>query len=266
MNVASRMETTGTPNKIQMSTETANLLIEAGKSKWVVPRPDVVLAKGKGELRTFWFKRNASSAGSVRSLSILDDGDTGATGEEEFMSDASLHPTLQMNDMSRTKRLIDYNVEVLAKLLHQIVIRRASYPPEMSTRNQRKNLRAREGLVIDEVKDIVDLPQFDVSAFKKQIDPDSISISPRVHEQLVHFVTRIADLYRPNAFHSFEHASHVTQSVTKLLGRITNPADIHDRSGEQHKVAAQFHDHTFGISSDPLTQLAVVLSALIHDA
>jgi len=31
------------------------------------------------------------------------------------------------------------------------------------------------------------------------------------------------------------------------------------------KLASKMHDHTYGITSDPLTQFAVVLSALIHD-
>jgi Adenylate and Guanylate cyclase catalytic domain len=265
MNVASRMETTGEPSKIQVSTETADLLIEAGKLKWVFPREDVVFAKGKGELRTFWLQISPSFSGSLTSLSMLDDSDADL-GEEECMNEGSGHQAVQTGDTTRTKRLIDYNVDILSQLLHRIVVRRASSPPKMSTRNQRKSLMAREGPVLDEVQDIIELPQFDANTFKKQIDPDSISLSPRVHAQLVMFVTQVADLYRPNPFHSFEHASHVTQSVTKLLGRITNPVEIHDRSGAQHEVAAQFHDHTFGISSDPLTQFAVVLSALIHDA
>jgi hypothetical protein len=98
VNVASRIETTGVPNKIHMSTETADLLIEAGKAMWVVPREGMVLAKGKGELRTFWFNMNATSSGSVRSSERDDDGD----GEEAFTSAASLNQALQTNDMSKT--------------------------------------------------------------------------------------------------------------------------------------------------------------------
>jgi hypothetical protein len=32
------------------------------------------------------------------------------------------------------------------------------------------------------------------------------------------------------------------------------------------KMASTLHDHTYGITSDPLTQFAGVFSALIHDA
>ena len=50
-------------------------------------------------------------------------------------------------------------------------------------------------------------------------------------------------------------------SVTKLLSRIVAPDNEQVTESE-----ATLHDHTYGITSDPLTQFAVVLSALIHDA
>ena len=49
-------------------------------------------------------------------------------------------------------------------------------------------------------------------------------------------------------------------SVSKLLSRIVAP-DI-DVDGDN--VAHDLHDHTYGITSDPLTQFAVVISALIR--
>ena len=53
-----------------------------------------------------------------------------------------------------------------------------------------------------------------------------------------------------------EHASHVAMSIDKLLKRII--AD-----GQK---SADAHDYTHGITSDPIAQFAIVLSALIHDA
>jgi hypothetical protein len=67
-------------------------------------------------------------------------------------------------------------------------------------------------------------------------------------------------------FDSFEHASHVTMSVSKLLCRIVAPSDInYDEISTQRVLASRLHDRTYGITSDPLTQFACVLSALIHD-
>lgn len=54
-------------------------------------------------------------------------------------------------------------------------------------------------------------------------------------------------------------------SVSKLLSRIVAPAEIMDQGDGTGNLASALHDHTFGITSDPLTQFSVVLSALIHD-
>ena len=54
-------------------------------------------------------------------------------------------------------------------------------------------------------------------------------------------------------------------SVVKLLSRIVAPSEAEfARSGKTEKTYS-LHDHTYGITSDPLTQFACVLSALIHD-
>ena len=52
-------------------------------------------------------------------------------------------------------------------------------------------------------------------------------------------------------------------SVIKILSRVVAPSDIDLGDGEQ-KVKS-LHDHTYGITSDPLTQLACAVTALIHD-
>jgi 3'5'-cyclic nucleotide phosphodiesterase len=49
-------------------------------------------------------------------------------------------------------------------------------------------------------------------------------------------------------------------SVIKLMSRIVAPSDQNINEN-----AATLHDHTYGITSDPLTQFACVFSALIHD-
>ena len=57
-------------------------------------------------------------------------------------------------------------------------------------------------------------------------------------------------------------ASHVMMSVIKLLSRIVAPTEIDCDTDDE---AATLHDHTFGITSDPLTQFACALGALLHD-
>ena len=88
-------------------------------------------------------------------------------------------------------------------------------------------------------------------------------------KQLRNYVTLIAKAYRDNPFHNFEHASHVTMSAVKLLNRIVAPEQFILKSSpdasSKGQIASTLHDHTYGITSDPLTQFACLFAALIHD-
>jgi hypothetical protein len=76
-------------------------------------------------------------------------------------------------------------------------------------------------------------------------------------------------MYRTNHFHNFEHASHVAASVRKLLSRIVSLDDSANGLQGQRSFAdvdlVDLAGHSYGITSDPLTQFAVVFSAIIHD-
>lgn len=62
-------------------------------------------------------------------------------------------------------------------------------------------------------------------------------------------------------------AKDVTMSVVKLLSRIVAPQNVDYRGAKTRQdVEGTLHDHTYGITSDPLTQFAAVFSALVHDA
>ena len=52
-------------------------------------------------------------------------------------------------------------------------------------------------------------------------------------------------------------------SVTKLMSRIVAPSHLDGKDND--RIAETLHDHTYGITSDPLTQFACAFSALIHD-
>jgi hypothetical protein len=117
--------------------------------------------------------------------------------------------------------------------------------------------------VLDEVKEIIELPSQSITY---QRDPDSIQLSPAVVRQVEEFVRVIADMYRNNPFHSFSHASHVVQSTVKLLSRIVRKESIdYDDMCYKEQSGDALHKFTFGITSDPITQFACVLAALIHD-
>ena len=113
------------------------------------------------------------------------------------------------------------------------------------------------------------MPKFDAREMNQQ-DQVAIDLDHAVKNQVHAYVTGIAATYRDNPFHSFEHASHVTQSVIKLLSRIVAPSYVDDQettaSGNDLDTADKLHDHTYGITSDPLTQFACAFSSLIHDS
>jgi hypothetical protein len=53
-------------------------------------------------------------------------------------------------------------------------------------------------------------------------------------------------------------------ATNKLLKRIVAP-DIAMEKAQSCDIASELHNYTHGINSDPLTILAILFSALIHD-
>lgn len=69
MNTASRMESNGVKGRIHISQETADELAAKGKGAWVTPREDKVVAKGKGELQTYWVSPREATTANQSDLS-----------------------------------------------------------------------------------------------------------------------------------------------------------------------------------------------------
>ena len=276
MNTTARIESTSRTGRIQLSSETAKLLIQGGKGHWIEKRHDEISVKGKGTLQTYWLTciKGRYCGGE----------DSGSHGDGATVDDASDERSETLLSSggggvnNKTSRLIDWNTETLVSLLKQIAARRSVTP------NHSKNgamecsrLCAIEKIQsshpLDEVQEIIHLPEYDAEAVCSQKTIESYEIDQVVVDQVREYVTLIAGMYRPNAFHNFEHASHVTMSVTKLLSRIVAPKDLAtggagDSAGDNLDVGVShevLHDHTYGITSDPLTQFSCAFSALIHD-
>jgi hypothetical protein len=258
MNTASRMESTSTKGSIQLSNDAATLLKEGGKGHWITPREDLVDAKGKGAMQTFWLIQGIKSEPS-RTSSIV-------VGTSYEVPDGRL-PSVDSMEEDGTEtdevvgRLIDWNVQVMMSLIQKIMALRGKR--RISIYNQGLAFSNSGGQIIDEVKPVIHLPKFSADAIRKS--DDYITIPPAVQTELRDYVSQIAASYNDNPFHNFEHASHVCLSTHKLLKRITRPDEV-NYDHKKEDVALDLHEHTYGISSDPLTQLAVVFSALIHDA
>jgi hypothetical protein len=253
MNTASRMESTGIPGRIQISQETAHLLLAAGKEDWYSARESKVEAKGKGALQTYFLNVPSSSQPDS-------DGGSVHSAASDQRDGNYVDPAISAE---KRNRVAEWTIEVLSKLLKEIVASRKSSGIDAEPRSYIEEVEVSlsadkgEKRVIDEVAEVIHLANY--TQFKKQKQTAAnIDLDKKVLSELRNYVQTIATLYNDNAFHNFDHANHVVMSVNKLLSRIVSP-DIDDFS-EQN-----LHDCTYGITSDPLVQFACVFSALIHD-
>lgn len=90
VNTAARMETTGMIGRIHLSAETATLLTDQhDMGHLITKRADVVKAKGKGELQTYWLASKTTSAKSrrvarsIKSATTYTSGSGDSSGEQQ---------------------------------------------------------------------------------------------------------------------------------------------------------------------------------------
>jgi class 3 adenylate cyclase len=149
MNTASRMESTGKRDCIQISQETADLLIAAGKKNWITPREERVVAKGKGELQTYWVSAESNQGQTDRSESNISSEDCDDDGRKESTSDVEHqheYPTVS----SKMARLIEWNADVLLRLLKQVEAGKVKLDDKVRTYDGRSN----DITPLDEVKEV----------------------------------------------------------------------------------------------------------------
>lgn len=275
VNTAARMESNGAPGMIQISQTTADLLIAAGKEQWVRPRADLVLAKGKGKMKTFWVEtsRKSTKSGMGERPKSIDGSDISDDMVSIDLSQDPSQDSLLTGQTAKVMRLVEWNVEILYGLLKKVVAGRDHGRPKLSKgngvallmREEEMRLNSKCGSILDEVVDAIEMPRFDPRMARRLFESESLSLEPIVKTQLHEFVLRISSMYRDLPFHNFEHASHVAMSSAKLLKRIIDPADQHAEDKKEHEIARNLHRKTFGISSDPLMQFTLVFAALICD-
>ena len=224
-------------------------------------------------------------------------------GNSLFIGKGSIHSfTSSSSRKSKVmeQRQVRWNVEHLGKLLKKIVATRnddvvgakwEALVKQVQSLSHNRSNRAFGATVLDEMEEAIEFPFTQCGAIKYRRDPDTIVLPRAVQDQLTDYVSTIASWYQDNPFHSFSHATHVGQSVYKLINRIeathekllsgTNKGmgdipengSVSESGGSNSDLMSASSstssnnnvDATFAIATDPVAQFACVLATLIHD-
>ena len=205
------MESTGAPNRIQVSAAFAEHIKKANRSHWIRQREDLVDVKGKGSLQTYWLEFKGDKGGA-----------TGETGSEPFSEGESRAFTDETSSAmfvhsefkdqvaqliggvddgkgrlsQKIERLVDWNVDILTAILKQIVAQRESNGVVADSDKRLTQIeKEAKNVPLDEVQEIITLPDFRRG---RQCDPATIRIDDKVVEQLHSFIVQIARMYQQN--------------------------------------------------------------------
>lgn len=150
-------------------------------------------------MQTYWL----ALSDQVRSSFVAKEGirKEGTSSMPDFDLFGQSARNLSPEDDPKIKRLIDWNVESLARLMKQIVARRNAWNQASSEsfgRPPSEEALDKGETFLDEVKEIIKLPKFDASLVRKQDDVESIVLPIDAVEELRDYVTCIASMYRDN--------------------------------------------------------------------
>ena len=206
MNTCARIESSGKAGHIQCSKETAELIEKGGKGGWLDKRADTVAVKGKqGRLQAYWVAVPRERTESVNSVA----------SDDNLVASAVYGPKLP-GLPEKAYRLIDWNVEMLLRIMKQMAALRAAKKnvsfASSATKATKMSLSSGKLLPsmfdldlgktpLEEVREIISLPEFDEKAARQQKDPDEVEIPQDVVEQLHLLVSKIACMYNNNPFH-----------------------------------------------------------------
>ena len=288
---AMRMQVTSMPNKIHCSKATAVRLRADGLDHWLQSREEPYPSRTL--LNSYWviptpFTIGGSSApvsttmGDISlasSLSPTPSFETMSSAATDEFSQTLANPSL-LETKQKSSRLIEWNIDVLSLMLRNVMAKHAVNEYQETDNEHDFNPDAsmylkgegEYGKIMDEVVEVVEIPELEAREFFKRskIDVERIELSTLVESQLRAFVGAIASLYHDHPFHNFGHATHASMSLTILLSRMVGNTNYNvnqkdDKSNDDFMKALSNHNRTFGISSDPLAQFAMVFAALMHN-
>ena len=229
VNTASDMEQTSQRGRIHISPETADQLRVHGKEKWVVQRE---------HSSTFWLRSRNDDAVSSSNQSGTDDHSTG--------SDDWTEQKVQNLLSEKTTRLVEWNVEIVLKMIKRISARRKTKSFSLINRRRRDKAAKRSlgiGCALDEQSENFNF----VESMDEDLDTiyekaNEIDLPEELADEVFAYIQAIASMHNELPFHDFEHASHATMSMVKLMSHVESDT----------------------VLSDPWAQLACIWTSLIH--
>ena len=245
VDLAMRLERSSKRNRIHCSKATAAWLRADGVGHWVTSRDNSKLGGRAATLQSFWVEPSSDSDDqnydsfsttdlepSFSSLSPVPENmeanDTlevsgsplllrrSPVRSTEMFKRTLSDPPLECTE-DKCNIMIDWNVDVLTRLLRSLVAKRRAIgdvePRSELNLNPSKYL-PKEGespSVLKEVGNVIDMPELEARAFfnSKNIDEGSVELDEVVLSQIRAFVSTIETMYGAHPYHNFEHASHI---------------------------------------------------------
>lgn len=264
--------------KIHISVETAELLNLAGKGNWLAPRSDLVLVQGKGEMSTFWIKPKTCLTDNDNNKDSVSVSDSSTAGTETSFDDVdaweSVNLAVSESQETKFQHVVDRLVDILYSSLKKIQAKRNASRKVGYRQTQGQDASLTMGTpIVEEARDAVRMPSFDSRVASLMVHGDSgiVDVPEEAKAQLRLYVSSIASTYRANEFHNVEHAAHVTLTMEKMIKKLVSPeaqdvfVDFGGRARSAEAISFDLDCRTYGISSDPLSQFALLLACLVHD-
>jgi hypothetical protein len=207
------MESTGIADQVQLSVETAELLRRGNKGHWLKPRKEAIEAKGKGRLETYFLavdeqghlvaRRSASAAAGSN---VSGEDSSSVTSSSSVVDSLGQVFTESFDKTAKRNRIAEWTVEVMTVLLKEIELRRLATNTRgdsfqtLHQLEQATSFKKGDQTVIGEVCDIVELPENDEMAARKEarLQLNDIELGDKVVQELRVYIQTIASMYREN--------------------------------------------------------------------
>ena len=96
------MESNGQPGRIHVSPSTAENLTQQGKGRWLIPREDPIVAKGKGVMQTYWINHGVSSVTTSTAKETLAEQTVSTAADLEDNDHPEVYASSEMIDARGT--------------------------------------------------------------------------------------------------------------------------------------------------------------------